>query len=411
MISISTRDKFKNSRFEIAKKHDTLTKFKHSRMLTNLDFKDQTIDSNEYEEITLHNPKLNCEQILQFIHDTSHTLSFKQFCEFDTIADLDLLKRFLADDFIFNLKLIDESNFTKFFIETLPLEDEKVNDSMFSIFTSLVSKCYQKDIPLIINECIPNLYNQYYMDIFIAICMNHYFDSSWEILYQHINYQDRPFEFLKASIGLLKHKIYPPNRDEFIINIISHPVIGIFRVLDMLNMERNEIQRFQIELSIIEALEKDDHRINSDALNFLSKKEHLFLLENDDIINLLFTMLEIGNFNQKKKIIVFLYDIIQSVPFNIMELFIEKGIIEACCDLFNDINLQIQYVCLRIILICITYEKKNLFENHMFVIERFNDEELYNAFYEFTESRDEKISQVSQQIINEITNKEEQLND
>lgn len=379
---------------------DELSDIRHSRYLSNLNYEDQSC-----EPLNFINPTENCQKLISLFFK-EHKMSFDQFCQFDTIPDLDFLKNSLNNYPEF-LEIEDEDNFTRFFVENLPLEDDQRNDSIFSIFAKIVSQYFRnlEEICQIIQKCVPNLSNHYFIDIFTAICVNHPLNHQWEIIIEKfIESEIQAKDFLKASSGLIQNHIYPPKQEDFISLLASNPTIGIFRVLKILNLTREEIQTFDIDSLLIDALKFPDSKLTKDALEFIGEESHLFLLQNNYITEEIFSLLEMGNYEQKADVISFFNKVIEKMPIDLLVYLIKEDIIEKVGDMLYGSTYEVQYSSLRIIHFCIEAQKSNIHGKDLDVIERCHKPNVYNIIVELKNSPDEDISIGATDIINELDN-------
>lgn len=379
---------------------DELSDIRHSRYLSNLNNEDQSC-----EPLNFINPTENCKNLISLFFE-EHKMSFDQFCQFDTIPDLDFLKNSLNNYPEF-LEIEDENNFTKFFVESLPLEDDQINDSIFSIFAKIVSKYYRnlEEICQIIQKCVPNFSNHYFIDIFTAICVNHPLNHQWEIIIEKFNKSEiQVKDFLKASSGLIQNHIYPPKQEDFISLLASNPTIGIFKVLKILNLTRVEIQTFDIDLLLIDALKCPDSKLIKEALEFISEESHVFLLQNNYITEGIFSLLEIGNYEQKADVIYFFDKVIEMMPIDLLIFLINEDIIEKVGDMLYGSTLEIQFFSLRIIRFCIDVQKNNILGKDLDVIERCHQPNVYDIIAELKDSPDADISFGATDVINELDN-------
>lgn len=384
---------------------ETSDDFKCSRFTLNLNFDDQSCEPIVQKAFQINFPKDKCRKLKSQIFE-EHEMSFEQFTQFDTITDLDFLKRELLD-FSEDLLIKDEENFTRYFIENLPSEEERIKDSLFQIYAKLVSKYYSNlnEVCQIIQACVPNLLDRYYIDVFIAICMNRPFNYQWEIIFQ--KYHDQEIEtndFLKASNGLIKNSIFPPELEDFISILISKPISGIFKVLKQLNLTREKIVSFEIDFLLIDALDNKDPKITADALYFIAVDRNLFLLQNEIIVEKIFNILELGNYKQKEKVVIFFYNIMGLIPRELVALFIEKELIEGVGEMIYSSSLEVQFSSLKIIRFCIDIEKSNWFGIDYNIMDRCHKPEIYDTIAELANSGTKEISNMAIEVINELDN-------
>ena len=88
---------------------ETSDDFKCSRFTLNLNFDDQSCEPIVQKAFQINFPKDKCRNLKSQIFE-EHEMSFEQFTQFDTITDLDFLKRELLD-FSEDLLIKDEENF------------------------------------------------------------------------------------------------------------------------------------------------------------------------------------------------------------------------------------------------------------------------------------------------------------
>lgn len=375
----------------------------HFRILTGIDDDDSTDQMDSMQNFMLRSPNEECQKLVTFLFEESHQISFCQFTKFQSITDLNLLKRSLSE-YSDNLQILDENKFTDFFIGSLPHENKLINDSMFSIYTNLVSKYYTNlnYVWQIILECIKNFKDHYYAEIFTAICATKKaFNEQWNYLYKKLNENMIQMNyFLRATSSLIKNKIYPPDREQYISTILSDPIPGIFTVFKVLKLTREEIQRYKVDDLLVYAFGTPDIKITADALVFLGKKRNVFLLTNPNITNSILKLLNSGNFQQKQKILVFFDKIIcgNYLPSVCINEMIQNQCIEISGEMLLSNSNEIQFVSLRIIyfLICVgeNYSNEAVF--------RCNEEDLYNSIYELTMSENQNISSVATAIIRKL---------
>lgn len=380
---------------------ETLDDFKHSRLLENLDCEEQSYEPIIFNQIQINYPTENCKMlILKFFEEKK--MSFDQLCQFDSITDLDLLKRSLSD-YSETLKIEDEDRFTNFFINDFPFSDDRKNDSVFSIFAIIVSQYYQNptEIYKIVQQCVLNLSNKYYADIFTAICKNRPYNDLWDIIIQKfLENEIQINDFLKASSGLIKNHIYPSEKKEFIELLKSYPTAGIFQVLKLLNLTREEIQVFGIDSLIIDFLKIPDSKLTADALDFIHEGNNISLLQNEELTVQIFSLLELGNYKQKIKVIAFFGDNMSKIPIDIISALINEGLIEKINEMIYGNALEVQFSSLSIIRFCIY--SNDLLSNGINVFERCLRPEIYNAIAELKNSPCNDVSSTATHIINKL---------
>lgn len=380
---------------------ETLDDFKHSRLLENLDYEEQSCEPILFNQIQINYPTENCKMLISKFFEEKK-MSFDQLCQFDSITDLDLLKRSLSD-YSETLKIEDEDKFTNFFINDFPFSDDRKNDSVFSIFTIIVSQYYQNptEIHKIIEHCVLNISNTYYADIFTAICKYRPNNDLWEIIIQKFRENEIQInDFLKASSGLIKKQIYPSEKEEFISILKSYPTAGVFQVLKLLNLTIEEIHIFGIDSLIIDFLKIPDSKLTADALDFIHEGNNISLLQNEELTVQIFSLLELGDYKQKIKVIAFFGDNMSKIPIDIVSALINEGIIEIINEIINSSTFEVQFSSLCIIRFCIY--SSDLLNNNISVFERCFKPEIYNTIDELKNSPCNDISSTATHIINKL---------
>ncbi|OHT08114.1 hypothetical protein TRFO_23476 [Tritrichomonas foetus] len=326
--------------------------FKQPRFLKNL----QMINNEEEEEdinfqdIAINSPSDDCKKLILSLFEETRRLNFQQFCLFHPLANLNLLKRAL-ENYDDQIIIEDENNFVDFFMNSFPFQESLLNDSMFSIFNSLVCKHFQhiSTFDAITAKCLNHLKEDYFAELLQNVIRRHPSQIHWN----YINLLPQKF-FFNSVFSLLNSKIFPENRAAFIEGLFNEIRPGIFRIIPLLNLTQEELIKFDIPRLLFHFLESSDFSFFNDAFQFIQQSiknnENNFLAI--ETMQNLFENLENYDFTKKCQIIKMLNSLIDSLNDKSLGSLIQKGILDVIGDLLFTNSKEIVLVSLFIIESC-----------------------------------------------------------